>query len=60
MENTCIIKLKSGGFLLLCTDPENCDLEHNEISGWEREEDRMHHYGCDCDDCFNFYRSLKG
>ena len=59
MENTETIKLKSEGFLLRCTDPENCGQEHNEISGWETEDDRMHHYGCDCDSCFEFYRSLK-
>lgn len=58
MENTKVIKLRYGE-MLLCTDPENCNLEHNEIPGCTDESDRLHHYGCDCDSCLEFYRSLK-
>lgn len=51
------LKLKDGGYLLLCTDPEHCDKEHNEIDVYA--EDESHHYGCDCWACIEFYRSLK-
>lgn len=33
---------------------ENCQKEHNPLPGYER-----HHYGCDCDGCIEWYRSLK-
>lgn len=50
------VKLKDGGYLLLCTD-EECSKEHNEIECYG--EDERHHYGCDCWACIEFYRSLK-
>lgn len=54
------IKLKSGGYLLLCTDPENCAQEHIEVDhGSSPEFFESHHYGCDCWGCVEFYRSLK-
>ena len=31
-------------------DSANCDELHN---------DNGHHYGCECDGCMEFYRSLK-
>jgi len=56
MKNTRVIKLRYGQ-MLQCTDPENCDLEHNEIPGWDADDDRLHHCGCDCDACLEFYRT---
>lgn len=50
------MKLKGGGYLLLCTDPDHCAKEHTDI---ETMTDEMHHYGCDCSCCLEFYRSLK-
>lgn len=41
--------------VLTCNDPENCSEEHNEIAGWENDNDRMHHYGCECTDCMLYY-----
>ncbi len=39
----------------LCQDPEHCDEEHNEIRGWDTDPERMHHYGCGCDECCRYY-----
>ena len=35
----------------LCRDPETCTREHNEND---------HHYGCECSECIEIYRQLKG
>lgn len=45
----------------VCSDPDNCDEEHNEITGWDSgDPDRMHHYGCECDECMLYvYLHLK-
>lgn len=37
-----------------CLDPENCELSHN-----EENPDGLHHYGCECDWCMEFYWNLK-
>ncbi len=50
-KNNQKIKLATGGYMMICTDPENCDEEHNEILA----NDFLHHYGCDCDDCARYY-----
>lgn len=41
--------------IIRCPDPDNCefDLDHIETS------DGLHHYGCECSECVEFYRSLK-
>lgn len=41
--------------ILVCHDPENCGQMHNEHYGDESD----HHYGCECSECLEFYRSLK-
>jgi hypothetical protein len=39
---------------LVCMNPDLCDEEHN-LCGNED-----HHYGCECDQCLNYYyRKLK-
>jgi len=39
----------------VCTNPDECEEEHNEITGWEWEEGRAHHLGCPCSDCMLYY-----
>lgn len=41
--------------MLPCLDPDHCEYLVNDIP-WL---DPPHHAGCDCDICFEFYRSLK-
>jgi len=38
-----------------CPDPETCDELHND----ELPNGEIHHYGCECEDCVEFYRRLK-
>ncbi len=38
----------------VCKNPEECPKEHNPDDGYE-----THHYGCECDGCIEWYRSLK-
>ena len=40
--------------VLLCLDPDKCDGELTETDA-----NPPHHYGCDCDECIDYYRSLK-
>ncbi len=40
-------------FTFLCNDPENCPEFFNETR-------QDHHYGCECEDCVEDYRRLKG
>ena len=35
--------------ILVCENPETCEIEHNEVDGLE------HHYGCECTDCMLYY-----
>ena len=35
-------------------DMDECQEEHNPFPGYEH-----HHYGCECDGCLDWYRSLK-
>ena len=44
-------------YIAICThddDEEECPKEHNPLPGYEH-----HHYGCECDGCVRWYRSLK-
>lgn len=38
----------------LCYD-EDCAKDHNPVD----DDEAQHHYGCECDLCLEFYRSLK-
>lgn len=38
----------------ICEDIEQCKKEHN-----PHEEYETHHYGCECEGCLEWYRSLK-
>lgn len=42
--------------LIVCEDDDTCpgDHEHNPLPGYEH-----HVYGCECDGCIRWYRSLK-
>lgn len=44
--------------IMICTvfdDPDSdCQTEHNPLPGYED-----HHYGCECDGCIEWYRTLK-
>jgi len=39
---------------LPCENPNHCEGDVNPTDDWP-----PHHYGCDCDSCMEFYRSLK-
>lgn len=39
----------------ICKTPEECFKEHNPNDEYE-----THHYGCECEGCIEWYRSLKG
>lgn len=56
MKNTKTTPYRYGGYVLECTceNIDECEEEHNQRPGNEG-----HHYGCDCDECLNFYRTLK-
>lgn len=43
----------------ICQDPENCTKDHNDGAylAWAGKE--LHHCGCECSDCMQFYWSLK-
>ncbi len=53
--------LSTGGNLLLCPyeKEEDCPEEDEHVPDVRELDGTAHHYGCDCSDCSDFYRSLK-
>lgn len=45
--------------IIVCSNPENCNEHHCERPLGMENDGVEHHYGCECEECIEYYRSLK-